>query len=457
MLTSKELRDAGYQCNNLLRDQRCAFEWIKRFIGGFGGDPENVSAVGESAGAMALTLHLMSEQKLFSRALATGGNFLLKGPQTEEQQEGTYQRACKALGLDQVSKDERIKGLLKVDMGEAIEKISKCTLSLLPVVHEERESEHRNICGIRTRRTPSTHIAALALTLTPTHAPTHSPTHAFTHASTLAPTLANRLPGMAISFDPMVDSDLIPTSSTYASVSDPSDTALRSKSWLESFIIGDCQFDASVLFYLLGHLKNNCLEAFPKSCRNTLSSHPSVSEKILELYGFDQAVDDEAAFQSVLKIINDVGYTGATLAFAKGMSGAGVKTNLFFFNEPNPWEGAFQGKASHVLDVVFLFQNLNDKLGKGQRLAAEKMAEDVCRWMYGEEPWQEYKHEKGEERAMVYGPSDGNEAVRDVVDVKSKETGRRVELLDVVERLGEGGWDLMSKVVGDFMSGKGSV
>lgn len=50
-IISKELREAGYPGNNGLRDQRTAFQWITRYISGFGGDPDNVTAIGESAGA----------------------------------------------------------------------------------------------------------------------------------------------------------------------------------------------------------------------------------------------------------------------------------------------------------------------------------------------------------------------------------------------------------------------
>jgi carboxylesterase type B len=48
---SQELVHAGYPGNNSLRDQKCALMWVKNHIKGFGGDPENVTAFGESAGA----------------------------------------------------------------------------------------------------------------------------------------------------------------------------------------------------------------------------------------------------------------------------------------------------------------------------------------------------------------------------------------------------------------------
>lgn len=49
-MTSKELRDAGYKANNGFHDQRTALQWIRNNIGGFGGEPDEITTVGESAG-----------------------------------------------------------------------------------------------------------------------------------------------------------------------------------------------------------------------------------------------------------------------------------------------------------------------------------------------------------------------------------------------------------------------
>jgi carboxylesterase type B len=49
-MTSEELRKRGYKANNGFHDQRAALKWIQRYISGFGGNPDEITVVGESAG-----------------------------------------------------------------------------------------------------------------------------------------------------------------------------------------------------------------------------------------------------------------------------------------------------------------------------------------------------------------------------------------------------------------------
>ncbi|MFH1476992.1 MAG: carboxylesterase/lipase family protein [Verrucomicrobiota bacterium] len=68
----KEFSGTG---NNAIRDQLMAIKWIKNNIANFGGDPDNMTVMGESAGS-ACTLILMGlpqAKGLFSKAIAESG------------------------------------------------------------------------------------------------------------------------------------------------------------------------------------------------------------------------------------------------------------------------------------------------------------------------------------------------------------------------------------------------
>ncbi len=72
----------GISPNLGLQDQVCGLQWVQRHIADFGGDPQNVTVFGESAGAMSIArlLVMPSAQGLFHKAILESGAFFLEQP-----------------------------------------------------------------------------------------------------------------------------------------------------------------------------------------------------------------------------------------------------------------------------------------------------------------------------------------------------------------------------------------
>jgi para-nitrobenzyl esterase len=72
-------RPGGPSGNYGLMDQQAALRWVQRNIGQFGGDPDNVTIAGQSAGGLSVLAHLVSPDSrgLFDRAIVQSGAFAL--------------------------------------------------------------------------------------------------------------------------------------------------------------------------------------------------------------------------------------------------------------------------------------------------------------------------------------------------------------------------------------------
>lgn len=87
--------------NTGLHDQRAAFQWVRDYIHLVGGDPTNVSAWGESAGAGSIMHHLVARggtlDPLFHRAVVMSPGF---GPYVDRNGsiEGNFQDFAAAAG-----------------------------------------------------------------------------------------------------------------------------------------------------------------------------------------------------------------------------------------------------------------------------------------------------------------------------------------------------------------------
>ncbi|MDN5853874.1 MAG: carboxylesterase family protein [Actinomycetia bacterium] len=89
----------GHAGNYGILDQQAALRWVQRNVGGFGGDPSNVTIAGESAGGLSVLTHLASplSHGLFHKAIVQSGTYArTQAPQATAEQAG--ERFAAAVG-----------------------------------------------------------------------------------------------------------------------------------------------------------------------------------------------------------------------------------------------------------------------------------------------------------------------------------------------------------------------
>ena len=82
-------QEVGYTGNYGLYDQLTAISWVRDNIASFGGDPENITIMGQSAGAMSVQQHCLSplSEGLYHKAVMSSGggvSKLMAAPQPEK-------------------------------------------------------------------------------------------------------------------------------------------------------------------------------------------------------------------------------------------------------------------------------------------------------------------------------------------------------------------------------------
>ena len=122
-LASDDIKAAG---NMGYKDQVQAFRWIKRHIAGFGGDPNNVTAAGESAGGISLSTLLCANvgaQGLFERVVIMSGEATLRKWRNAAWQQKMFEEQSTYLKLDVADAEARRKALLETDAEELAQKL----------------------------------------------------------------------------------------------------------------------------------------------------------------------------------------------------------------------------------------------------------------------------------------------------------------------------------------------
>ena len=103
----------GVPGNAGLKDQAFALKWVQRNIAKFGGDKDNVTIFGESAGGASVHWHMLSDHSkgLFKRAIPMSGVSLHCWSVTPDRNH--VQKLAAVLGYDGSEDDESILSFLE--------------------------------------------------------------------------------------------------------------------------------------------------------------------------------------------------------------------------------------------------------------------------------------------------------------------------------------------------------
>lgn len=114
--------------NNGLKDQVMALRWVQQNIAQFGGDPNNVTIFGESAGAVSVNYHLFSPMSkgLFHRAIAQSGSIFNPWAFADNLEARSKAfRFGKALGIRTNDSNELLNFLMQLSTKDLVEGMYK--------------------------------------------------------------------------------------------------------------------------------------------------------------------------------------------------------------------------------------------------------------------------------------------------------------------------------------------
>lgn len=105
---AKELANEGLagSGNFGFTDQQVAFDWIQKYISYLGGDTQNVTAVGESAGGISISNQLNAKRPaVFHRAVCMSGLSVSIPPWALEQHDTLFEATCRHFEIDPLGPD----------------------------------------------------------------------------------------------------------------------------------------------------------------------------------------------------------------------------------------------------------------------------------------------------------------------------------------------------------------
>ncbi|KPI37534.1 Lipase 3 [Cyphellophora attinorum] len=109
-------------------DQRNALRWVHEHIADFGGDPDNVTAFGVSAGSASVHYHILTGDPMFDKAICMSGTGGTLGPLDPQYYQQAWDALCAATGLRDASAVDQVTTLRKAPVMDILQKYSNAAM-----------------------------------------------------------------------------------------------------------------------------------------------------------------------------------------------------------------------------------------------------------------------------------------------------------------------------------------
>lgn len=109
-------------------DQRNALEWVQQHIQDFGGDPDNVTAFGISAGSASVHHHILTGEPMFDRAICMSGAAPVLGPLPFDRYEQAWKILCRKTDVEGEPPKRRLEMLRNIQPLEILRNYSTAAM-----------------------------------------------------------------------------------------------------------------------------------------------------------------------------------------------------------------------------------------------------------------------------------------------------------------------------------------
>lgn len=165
---------------------------------------------------------------------------------------------------------------------------------------------------------------------------------------------------------------------------------------------------------------------------------------LLSSYQISPSTPDAEALLAIVQFITDISFYAPSVTLAEMWPGPVM---LGHFNERNPWDGIYKGRANHLLDTAFLWGNYNQRYENANWTVARAMAEDVVSFTSNSDDLPLFENKK---QVTVYGPSEEGIARKTSV-LGGEDTQRNSVIFDLADKVG--GLDTLLEAMVNFLKG----